>query len=344
MAKKKKKLRVALIFGGTSEERKVSFETAKNVAANLNSKKYEVIPVEVSKEGRWLIKSETIREIEDKTKAKSAATSKEIVPVDKNDQGKIDVAFLALHGPGGEDGTVQGMLELLGIPYTCSGVLASALAMDKVKTKRLVASVGVLVAPNMLIKKMEYLKTPKKHLSKIRGKVVVKPNRIGSSFGVTISSNKEEIKKAINHAFKHDSEVMVEPYIPGKEFTVPVLGNKLPKALPVIEIIPKNGSSFFDFKAKYDTVFRDEIVPARISKNLTEKLQKIAVTIHELLDCRGVTRSDFIVTAKGEIYFLEINTIPGMTSTSLVPQSAAAAGMSYSQFLDKLIQLGLNKE
>ncbi len=316
---KKKKLRVALIFGGTSQEREVSLISGKNVAQYLDKKKYITEKIEVTKESSWIAKN-----------------IKKLL--------KSDVAFLALHGPGGEDGTVQGMLDLLKIPYTFSGMLASALAMDKAKTKRLVSSEGLLVAPHLLIKKNEYNKISKKYLAEIRGKVVIKPNRIGSSFGVTITSDKQAIKKGVELAFKHDDEVMIEDYVSGKEFTVPVLGNKKLQALPVIEIVPKNGSEFFDFKAKYYTEYRDEIVPARISNSLAKKLQEIAVKIHDLLGCRGVSRSDFIVTNKGQIYFLEINTIPGLTETSLVPQSAAVAGMSYSQFLDKLIQLALEKE
>lgn len=342
--KKKKKLRVAVIFGGTSQEREVSLISGRNVAANLNSKKYDIVPVEISMEGKWLTASDTIKQIEAETKIRSASSNREIVPLDKNMHSKVDLAFLALHGPGGEDGTVQGMLELLKIPYTFSGVLASALAMDKAKTKRLVASEGVLVAPHVMIKKVDYEKNSKKYLNKIRGKVVIKPNRIGSSFGITITAGKAAVKKAIEQAFLHDEEVMIEAYLSGREFTVPVLGNKKLRALPVIEIVPKNGSEFFDFQAKYDTAFRDEIVPAPISKSLTKSLQEIALLVHELLGCRGVSRSDFIVTDKGQIYFLEINTIPGLTSASLVPQSADAAGIPYSKFLDKLINLALDKE
>ncbi len=338
-----KKLRIALFFGGTSQEREVSLISGKAVAANLDTSKYEVIPVEVDKNGKWLTSSETIKQIESTSKAKPASDIQAIVPVEHNPEG-IDVAFLALHGPGGEDGSVQGMLEVLKIPYTFSKVQASALAMDKNKTKRLVATEGVLVAPQIEINKSEYEKNPESFLEKVSGTVVIKPNRIGSSFGVTISSDKAQIKKAIDIAFEHDSDVLLEKYIQGKEFTVPVLGNKKLQALPVIEIVPKNGSTFFDFKAKYHEEYRDEIVPARISGALTKKLQDMAVEIHRLIGCRGISRTDFIVTDKEEIYFLETNTIPGLTGASLVPQSAAVAGFSYSQLLDKLIDLALDKE
>lgn len=340
----KKKLRIALVFGGTSQEREVSLSSGKNVAMYLNPKKYDIVPVEISREGKWLIESSTIKQIQSSTATTKPSSNRAIVPIDKNSVSKIDLAFLVLHGPGGEDGTIQGMLESLGVRYTGSGVLASALAMDKAKTKRLVASEGVLVAPHIIISKIDYKKNPKKYLSKLRGKLVVKPNQLGSSIGMTISNNKRQIKLGIEQAFKHDNEVMIEAFISGRELTVPVLGNKKLQALPVIEIVPKGGSEFFDFRAKYNPDFSDEIVPAPITQSLAKKLQATAVLIHGLLGCRGVTRSDFIVTPKGEIYFLEINTIPGMTSNSLVPKSAKAAGISYSQLLDKVIQLALNKE
>lgn len=340
----RKKLRVALIFGGTSKEREVSLMSGKNVAQFLNPKKYEIIPVELSMDGKWLISSPVIKQIQEQNKTKKVFSNRDIVPIDPSSTGKIDVAFLVLHGPGGEDGTIQGMLELLKIHYTGSGVLASALAMDKAKTKRVVASEGVLVAPHIIIERKNYQKDPKKYLSKLRGKVVIKPNRIGSSLGVTITNKPALIKAGIEEAFKHDDEIMVEAYITGRELTVPVIGNQKLEALPVIEIIPKAGSQFFDFQAKYDPIFSDELVPAPIPKALAKKLQNISMLVHDLLGCRGVTRSDFILTPKGEIYFLEINTIPGMTNNSLVPKSAQAAGMSYQQFLDKLIQLALDKE
>jgi D-alanine-D-alanine ligase len=315
----RKKLKIALIFGGTSQEREVSLVSGKNILKNLDQKKYQITPIEVTLNNSWIKKN-------------------------LNKLLSADVAFLALHGPGGEDGTIQGVLESLRIKYTGSGVLASALAMDKAKTKRMVASIGVLVAPHIVISKSDYSHDPSKYLKKIKGTIVIKPNRIGSSLGVTITSKKEEIKRGLISAFEHDEEIIIEPYIQGRELTVPVLGNSTLEALPVIEIIPKRGSTFFDFRAIYNSNFSDEIVPAPIPKILAEKLQMIAMEVHELLGCRGVTRSDFIVTGKGQIYFLEINTIPGMTENSLVPKSAKAVGISYPKLLDKIIQLAINKE
>ncbi len=337
------KLRVALFFGGTSKEREVSLLSGKNVAASLDKQKYEVIPIEIATNGKWLTNSDAIKEIQAKNEITTMADEKSIVPSAVDPQG-IDIAFLALHGPGGEDGSVQGMLDVLKIPYTFSGMQASALAMDKNKTKRLVATAGIKVADQVMIEKREYEQQPDKFLMQLTGKVVIKPNRIGSSFGVTITDKPEEIKQAIDVAFEHDSEILVEQYIAGAEFTVPVLGNTKLQALPVIEIVPKNGSEFFDFNAKYFDEYRDEIVPARISPDLTARLQETAVKVHQLLGCRGISRSDFIVTPDEQIHFLEVNTIPGLTNASLVPKSALAAGIKYPELLDKLINLGLNRE
>lgn len=339
---KKKKLRVALVFGGTSSEREVSLRTGQTMAQNLDPKKYEVIPVEISKQGKWLTASETIRLIGEKVETKKI-TTKEMVPVEKNSKGKVDVALLAMHGPGGEDGTVQGVLELLKIPYTCSGVLASALAMDKVRTKAFVNGLGIKTAPAVLVSKSVYAVNKNQYLNKIKGKVVVKPNRMGSSLGTYIVSGRSNTDQAIKKAFHHDNEVLVEKFIKGTELTVPVLGNSKPIALPVIEIVPII-SDFFDYKAKYDEGGTDEIVPARISEGVKKQIQGLALKIHIALGCKGLTRSDFILDKSGELYFLEINTIPGLTPASLVPKSALTAGISYSQLLDRLIKLAMQKD
>lgn len=312
------------------------------MAKNLDSKKYDIIPVEISADGKWLVSSPTIRQIGREIRTKKIPTNA-LVPVSESSEGGVDVAVLALHGPGGEDGTIQGMLELLKVPYTCSGVLASALAMDKVRTKAFVSVMGVKVAPAVFVEKSDYARNKKRFLNKIKGKVVVKPNRMGSSLGIVIVSGRNKIDKAIKSAFRHDDQVLVEKFIKGMELTVPVLGNSKPVALPVIEIVPLI-SSFFDYKAKYADGGTDEIVPARISSKLAKEIQALALKVHIALGCRGMTRSDFIIDKHGDIYFLELNTIPGMTPASLVPKSARAAGISYPKLLDILIKLARQKD
>lgn len=341
MAKTKgKKLRVALVFGGTSEERQVSLRTGRTIAEHIDTRKYDVVPIEIAKNGKWLLSSATIKQIGKAIPVEKIASTSEIIPVEEGTQGKIDVAFLALHGPGGEDGTIQGMLELLRIPYTCSGVLASALAMDKARTKWLVSMAGVPVLPNILIHQEDYPEAGAEILAEISGTVVIKPNHMGSSLGISIVS-KRFARKAIEEAFKYDREVLIEPYIQGREITVPVLGNRDPEALPSVEIVPWRKSKFYDYAAKYEEGGSEHLIPASLTAKQDRDLKEWAITAHKALGCRGVTRSDFILDEKGQFYFLEINTIPGMTPTSLVPQSAQAAGISFSELLDRLIELAL---
>jgi len=342
MPKKRRKIRVALIFGGKSNERKVSLNSAKSIAENLDSNKYDVIPVEISKAGKFLLDTKTVKQIGEKVDTKKI-TGRELIPFEKSAEGKIDVALLALHGPGGEDGTIQGMLELLGIPYTDSGVLASSLAMDKARAKRLVTSAGVPVLPHIVISKKDFKRKGKKLLREIKGKVAVKPNRLGSSIGVTISGNKQEIAAGIVKALKYGSEVIIEPFVEGREITVPVLGNDEPRVLPIVEIVPRGKSKFYDYAAKYAEGGSEHIIPAPLSLARQKAVKEFALVAHKVLGCRGATRVDFIMDKKGDFYFLEINTIPGMTATSLVPQAAAAAGINYSKLLDILIGLAFEK-
>lgn len=344
-------------MGGQSAEREVSLDTGRNIAEFLDSEKYDILPVEVSKEGKWLLDSPVVRQIEIKNKIKLLSRrfskSKEIIPPLDNSlrrQRKTSVAFIALHGPYGEDGTVQGLLELLGIPYTCSGVLTSALAMNKAMAKEFLVARGIL-APNYqlissnlggsLFGHMPELETRLKR--KFGFPLVVKPNNQGSSVGVSIVRKKSEIRKALKDAFKKDKEVLVEEFIEGREITASILGNKKPVALPLIEIVPKT-SEFFDYYAKYTPGATNEICPAPLSKSLTQEIQQTALKIYKVLGCRGVARVDFIVDKKNRIYFLELNTIPGMTKTSLVPQAAAKAGIEFPELLDRIIQLALDKK
>lgn len=323
---KQKKLRVAVLYGGRSAEREVSLNTGKQIIANLDRTRYQVFPVEIAVQGdAWIAQLRA---------------------------GQPDVAVLALHGPFGEDGTIQGMLEMLRIPYTCSGVLASALAMDKYRLCEFLRGQGVRVPEGVLVNRHGVIggfarsrATPKSAIKvevaiqKIIGfPCVVKPNQLGSSVGVTVNIRTEAaLRKALDIAFSHDKEALVEEFISGREITAPVVGNEVPKALPLIEIIPKVGT-FYDYESKYADGGSDHIIPAKLSPEITETIQGIAMRVHSLIGARGVTRCDFILK-ESTPYFLEINTIPGMTSTSLVPHSAQTAGFSFSKFLDQLVRL-----
>lgn len=306
-----KKLRLALLLGGFSAEREISIKTGKNIAQNLDRKKYQVFLFDPKK---------------DLLKFILAAKEK-----------KIDLVFPALHGPLGEDGTIQGMLELFGLPYVFSGMLASALAMDKEMTKRILKTEKILMPADVILEE-NYKQID---LKRIKLPVVVKPVHQGSSVGTFIVKIEKELEKALKEAFKFGPKVMIEEFISGREITGAVLGNDKPRPLPLIEIRPKI-SSFFDYRAKYEIGGSEEICPAPLSKSLTKKIQEMAVRVHQVLGCRGVTRSDFILKGN-KTYFLEINTIPGMTEISLVPQAAAKAGLSFPKLLDRLIKLALEK-
>ncbi|MDP1629615.1 MAG: D-alanine--D-alanine ligase [bacterium] len=319
------KIKVALLMGGQSSEHEVSLASGKMIVEALDKKKYDLKPITIAKNGKWLLPHK---------KTLVVSEGREALDRIKFRRG-VDVVFIALHGNRGEDGAIQGLLELAGVPYTGSGVLTSALAMDKEMTKKILKAEGILM-PNHVILEKNYQPAD---LRKIKLPVVIKPVREGSSVGISVVKKKSELLPAIEEAFQFDSRVMAEEFVRGKEITAAVLGNKKSRALPLIEIRP-NVSSFFDYRAKYEAGGSEEICPAPIGRTLTKKIQDIAVGIHRVLGCRGVTRSDFILRGN-KPYFLEINTIPGMTKTSLVPQAAERAGLPFPELLDKLIELAL---
>jgi D-alanine-D-alanine ligase len=270
----------------------------------------------------------------------------DLVPVALSDlspdgHGRPDVVFIALHGRGGEDGTIQGMLDLLGIPYTGSGVLASALAIDKAMTKRVLRSEGIPVPDDLVLVQEDGTREDQARL--IEGAlgypVVVKPNREGSTIGCSLARDSAGLSRAIAEAFRHDTTVMAEQYVQGTEITVGLLGNRRPDALPIVEIVPRGG--FYDYDAKYAPGGSEHITPARISETAEELARHYAIRAHQVVGCRGFSRVDMIVT-EDQPMVLEINTIPGMTPTSLLPDAARAAGIGFGQLLDRIIGLALN--
>lgn len=305
-----KKIKITVLFGGRSAEREISIRTGKQIIEHLDQEKYIVTLLEIPKTGNaWV--------------AKLVAS-------------KPTVAFIALHGPFGEDGTIQGMLEMLGIPYTCSGVLASALALDKFRLLELMRAQGIKTPKGILLTRSDIRRV----IREIGFPCIVKPNRLGSSVGITVNiQNERDLQAALNLNFRYDPEALVEEYIKGREITASVLGNTKPRALPLIEIVAKIGS-FYNYDSKYVDGGSDHLIPAPLPRTLTEIIQSIAIHAHNAIGARGVTRSDFI--ARGTTpYFLEINTIPGMTKTSLVPQAAVAAGISFTALLNRLIDSAL---
>jgi D-alanine-D-alanine ligase len=303
------KLRVALIAGGWSREREISLKSGESVYNALDKGRYEVKRYDPSKDLLTLIQ----------------------------DSKDIDIVLLLLHGKRGEDGSIQGLLDLLGLPYVGSGVLASALAMNKAISKELFRSAGLKVPREMIFSRSQDI-NQEEILSVLGKPTVVKPVAEGSSIGVRVCHTAEEIAEGIKDAFDISSEVMVEEYVEGREVSCAVLGNRSPEALPVIEIIPRKEHQFFSYTAKYVPGASEEVCPARLPSRVFKKVQDYAIKAHCLLCCRNFSRSDMIV-ADNQVYILETNTIPGMTENSLFPLAARTAGLSFSQLMDRLIEL-----
>jgi len=325
------KLLIALIYGGASSERGISIKTGQMVSKAIDRSIYKVIELDgATKSERSGV------QIDDGFKNQ---TFDEYFENKSNP--KPDLAFPALHGKYGEDGGIQTYLDNLGIKYTFSKADSSKLAMDKFESKLMFKKAGLLIAEDVLLKD----KVNEQDLVKITDlgfPVVVKPSKQGSSFGITIVKNVQELKKAIFNAFEFDDEVLVEKYIKGREITVAVLGNKNDlEALPPVEIIPTE-SEFFDFHAKYNESACKEICPAEISDKLTAEAKRIGLIAHKALNCSGVSRTDIIIEEGADkMYVLETNTIPGMTPASLLPKAAKAAGYSFNELIQKIIDLGL---
>ena len=316
MTMKPRKTRVALLVGGPSSEHDVSLASGRVVHANLDKNKYEVVPVLVSRKGEWPIEPKHLKDM-------------------------IDVAFIAMHGEYGEDGTVQELLEDLDVPYTGSDFMASALAMNKILAQRLLKSHGILVPSSTVVASHEVADLD--HAS-IYLPAVVKPADKGSSVGVSIVRDIDALSKAIEKALSFSKQVMIERYVLGKELTCAVLDDGMSGVfpLPVTEIIPK-GATFFDYDAKYTKGGSEEITPARISAEDTLRAQATAVRAHEALGASGTSRTDMILGEDGGLYVLELNTIPGMTETSLLPQAAIAHGMTLGELFDRIIEAAFIK-
>ena len=305
------KKNIALLAGGTSSEREVSLKSGEQVFQALDKTKYDV--------QRYDPRSDLPRLVAD--------------------AGRIDAALIILHGPYGEDGTVQGLLELLDIPYQGAGVLGSALAMNKLATKQMYEKWGLPVPPYEVVTRTSTT-DPDQLVSRLGLPLVIKPASAGSSIGMSIVRSGQELAPALVKAFEHDTVVIAEAFIDGIEITGGVLGNDELQALPLIEIIPNQEHPFFDYTAKYTPGASQEICPARIDADATQKAQRYAMRAHKALYCKGYSRTDMILRGR-DIFVLETNTIPGMTPTSLFPQAAQTAGISFGQLLDRLIELGI---
>lgn len=307
--------RIGVLMGGQSSEREVSLRTGQAVHQSLLRRGYDAVAIDVT----------------------------DRLPQDLQDQ-QVRIAFLSLHGPGGEDGTIQGFLETIGMPYTGSGVQASAVGMHKVVTKTLLAARDIPVPGGTVVQRGQASSLAKVlKAAKLKLPVVVKPASQGSTIGVTIVRQPKAWKEAVALAHRYDSDAMVEAYIPGHEVTVSILRTKTgpPTVLPAVEIVAPDG--FYDFSAKYQKGKTRYLCPAPLPAKITRTIGALARRTYEVLGCEGAARVDFRITPKGRPYVLEINTVPGMTETSLLPMAAAQAGIDYDSLVECILQSALDR-
>lgn len=325
------KKRIAIVAGGDSSESGVSLRSAKSLYNFMDRSKYSPYIVIVNKK-QWYVKGEYSKKY----------------PIDKNDFSfrrktskiKFDFAYITIHGTPGENGLLQGYFELLGIPYSTCSLLTSAITFNKFTCNQYLKGFGVSVSESLLLRRGQTIGS-----EEVAGKVgfpcFVKPNAGGSSFGVTKVNKPEELQTAIEKAFVEDGEVMIEAFMPGIEITCGIYKTANKKVvLPVTEVVPDN--EFFDYDAKYNGEVQ-EITPARISLELTSRVQQLTAAIYDILDCKGIVRIDYIILENDAIRLLEVNTTPGMTDTSFIPQQVEAAGLSMTEVLSEIIEDELSK-
>ena len=343
----KKKLRVAILFGGRSAEHEISLISARNIAAAMDKKKYRITAIVIDKQGRWF-----------SDKASRFLRDKSLTRVDLPGRGDssavlsgaplhalagADVVFPVLHGPFGEDGTVQGLLKLANIPFVGAGVLGSAVGMDKDVMKRLLRDARMPIA-NFLV----FDSATKKSISFDRVQrelglpVFVKPANLGSSVGINKAARPSEFLRAVKEAFRYDNKILIEENISGREIECAVLGNKDPRASLPGEII--TGHAFYSYDAKYiDDQGARLLIPAALPAAVTRRVQELSLQAFKVLCCSGMARVDFFLRGKNDVFVNEINTIPGFTAISMYPKMWAASGLSYPRLIDRLIQLALEE-
>jgi len=341
----KKKLKIAVLLGGNSSERDVSLVTGNAIVDGLKKAGHDAIGIDTAlgpcqlpppdKNEVPIVKEEP-PELKDLEKLEGETT---IQTISSPDLKNVDLVFIALHGGAGENGTIQALLDLMEIPYTGSGVLASAVAMDKLAAKRIVIASGINT-PDYFARKSSDIMDEKELIYAVENSlgypVVIKPNDQGSSVGLSIVNSPKDLFEKAREAARYSDKVLFEKFIEGRELTVSILGDA---ALPVAEVKPKDG--YYDYKHKYTPGLADKIIPAELTGEETETIQELALAVFEALGCKGYARIDFRMSVEGTFYFLETNTLPGMTPTSLVPKAARAAGIEFSELLDRISNLAL---
>ena len=351
-----KSLSVCILFGGVSPEHEVSLRSAESVLNNIDGSKYNVFPVGITKEGKWILyggkdysdlpSGRWLTHPDNRQAAISPIRGQGLLTFEGDCvvRQQIDVVFPVLHGENGEDGTIQGLLQLAGIPYVGPHVAASAVAMDKTLTKLVVDQAGITQAAWNLVRRSDMGSRMEGTLDALEARfaypMFVKPAGTGSSVGVSKATEREDLKKALLEAGKYDDKVLVEEFIRGREIEVAVMGNESPVASVCGEI--DSGADFYDYDAKYITDTSVSYIPARIPEDVAETVRDTAVKVNKAIGCQVLSRVDFFVTwQENRVVFNEINTIPGFTSISMYPKLFGASGVPYSQLIDKLLELAL---
>ncbi|OCA89341.1 D-alanine--D-alanine ligase A [Bacillus sp. FJAT-27225] len=344
------KTKLGLLYGGKSAEHKVSMQTAMAVIKALDLEKFEINPIYITVDGNW-VKGEQlmgpVSSIEElQYKPLEGGTNQFDPSIFKGEDGKdLDIIFPLLHGPNGEDGTVQGLLELLNLPYVGNGVLASAAGMDKVVMKNIFAEAGLAQVDYSSFIRSEWEAGKETAYEKVEEKLgypcFVKPANLGSSVGISKCKNRSELEEAFKEAFTFDRKIIVEVGVKAREIEVAVLGNDDPKVSIAGEIVPKK--DFYDYKAKYEDGNTALIIPAEISNDTYSRMKEMAVRAYKALDCSGLVRADFFVAENGTVLINEVNTMPGFTPFSMFPLLWKHTGIDYPELIERLVSLGMER-
>jgi len=359
-----RKIRVGVIFGGRSGEHEVSLASARSVINAMDESKYEIVPIGITKEGRWIASGDPLKALE----AGNASVSQPVAllgdpsrpglmrlqdterAVQATRMAELDVVFPVLHGTYGEDGTVQGLLELAGVPYVGAGVLGSVLGLDKIAFKDVMRAHGLPIVDDIVLKRKEWDADPDGVMDRVEAEldypVFVKPANLGSSVGVSKCHDRADLARGLAEAARYDRKLLVEVAVPAaREIEVSVLGNDEPIASVPGEIIPSR--EFYSYESKYIDDGDEAsklLIPAPISPEMTARVRDLAVRVYEAIDCNGMARADFLLSGEtGELYISEVNTIPGFTTISMYPKLWEASGLAYPELIDRLIELALER-
>ncbi|MFC5465522.1 D-alanine--D-alanine ligase [Lederbergia graminis] len=339
------KKNICLLYGGKSAEHEVSLQTAKAVIQALDTSKFAIHPIFITKEGAWFKGPELTGPVESVEELQFVDNGQQIYPNALTENFSYDVVFPLLHGPNGEDGTVQGMLELLNIPYVGNGVLASSAGMDKVIMKNLFAQAGLEQVNYVWFIRSTWEAAPERAYDQVEKELgypcFVKPANLGSSVGISKCDNREELDKAFIEAFKYDRKIIIEEGVTAREIEIGVLGNDFPECSVAGEIVPKK--EFYDYQSKYLDGETALVIPAEVTAEQYTELRTMATNAFKVLDCSGLIRADFFVTNDGKTFINEVNTMPGFTPFSMFPLLWKHTGVDYPQLIERLVELALER-